>query len=120
MVWVRGLIPDPELPRLDDSDRVPPPPFNQIVTMGCMLLEDYAPKRLGVVGEHKSEGEMLADFAQWLTTHPTPSAPFLRHGLFSARVQAATALEFTGLQPGQPGERFVQVGEYTRTVGALR
>jgi hypothetical protein len=54
------------------------------------------------------------------TSGPTPSAPFLRHGLFSARVQAATALEFTGLQPGQPGERFVQVGEYTRTVGALR
>jgi hypothetical protein len=48
------------------------------------------------------------------------SAPFLRHGLFSARVQPATALEVTGLQPGQPGERFVQVGEYTRTVGALR
>jgi len=43
-----------------------------------------------------------------------------RDGLFSARVQAVTALELTGLQPGQPGERFVQVGEYTRTVGALR
>jgi predicted PolB exonuclease-like 3'-5' exonuclease len=31
-----------------------------------MLLEDFAPRRLGVVGEHKEEGEMLADFAQWL------------------------------------------------------
>jgi predicted PolB exonuclease-like 3'-5' exonuclease len=59
-------IPDPELPRLDEGDRVPPPPFNQIVTLGCFLLEDYVPKRLGVVGEHKSEGEMLTDFAQWL------------------------------------------------------
>jgi 3'-5' exonuclease len=59
-------IPDPELPRTDDSDRVPPPPFNQIVTLGCLLLEDYAPRRLGIVGEHKTEGEMLADFAQWL------------------------------------------------------
>jgi 3'-5' exonuclease len=59
-------IPDPELPRQDESDRVPPPPFNKIVTMGCLLLEDYAPRRLGVVGEHKSEGEMLTDFAQWL------------------------------------------------------
>jgi predicted PolB exonuclease-like 3'-5' exonuclease len=59
-------IPDPELPRLDESDRVPPPPFNQIVTLGCLLLEDYIPRRLGVVGEHKSEGAMLADFAQWL------------------------------------------------------
>jgi predicted PolB exonuclease-like 3'-5' exonuclease len=59
-------IPDPELPRLDEGDRVPPPPFNQIVTLGCMLLEDHVPKRLGVVGEHKGEGEMLSDFAQWL------------------------------------------------------
>jgi predicted PolB exonuclease-like 3'-5' exonuclease len=73
-------IPDPELPRLDDGDRVPPPPFNRIVTLGCMLLEDYVPRRLGVVGEGdgtspaspergqilRDEGEMLADFAQWL------------------------------------------------------
>jgi predicted PolB exonuclease-like 3'-5' exonuclease len=59
-------IPDPELPRLDDSDKVPPPPFNQIVTIGCLLLEDYVPKRLGVVGENKAEGEMLADYATWL------------------------------------------------------
>ena len=58
--------PDPELPRLDDSERVPPPPFNQIVTLGCMLLEDHLPRRLGVVGEGKAEGDMLADFAQWL------------------------------------------------------
>jgi predicted PolB exonuclease-like 3'-5' exonuclease len=59
-------IPDPELPRVDDSDRVPPPPFNKIVTLGCLLLEDYAPRRLGVVGERKSEAEILADFALWL------------------------------------------------------
>jgi hypothetical protein len=59
-------IPDPELPRLDDSDRVPPPPFNQIVTLGCLLLEDHVPKRLGVVGEGKSEGAILSDFAHWL------------------------------------------------------
>ena len=88
-------IPDPELPRLDDSDRVTPPPFNQIVTMGCLLLEDYAPKRLGVVGEHKGEGEMLADFAQWLDAKkptvvtwngrgfdmPVITSRALRHGL---------------------------------------
>jgi hypothetical protein len=59
-------IPDPELPRLDDSDKVPAPPFNQIVTMGCLLLEDYVPRKLGVVGEGKSEREILADFATWL------------------------------------------------------
>jgi predicted PolB exonuclease-like 3'-5' exonuclease len=59
-------IPDPELPRQDDSERVPPPPFNQIVTLGCLLLEDHVPKRLGVVGEGKTEGEMLTDFAEWL------------------------------------------------------
>ena len=56
-------IPDPELPRVDESERVPPPPHNQIVTLGCMLLEDYVPKRLGVVGENGTEGQMLADFA---------------------------------------------------------
>ncbi len=61
-------IPDPELPRLDESERVPAPPYNQIVTFGCMLLEDYVPRRLGVVGEGKTEGEMLSDFAQWLDT----------------------------------------------------
>jgi hypothetical protein len=59
-------IPDPELPRQDDSDRVPPPPFNQVVAIGCMLLEDYVPKRLGVVGEHGGEARMLYDFAEWL------------------------------------------------------
>ena len=59
-------IPDPELPRLDDSDKVPPPPMNQIVTLGCLLLEDYVPKKIGVVGEHKNEREMLGDFAVWL------------------------------------------------------
>jgi predicted PolB exonuclease-like 3'-5' exonuclease len=88
-------IPDVELPRLDDSDRVPPPPFNRIVTLGCLLLEDYVPRRLGVVGETDGtspaspergrnsgftspasperagrdlpdEGEMLTVFAQWL------------------------------------------------------
>src|SRR5580658_9789730 len=61
-------IPDPELPRTDDSDRVPPPPFNQIVTLGCLLLEDHVPKRLGVLGEGKTEGEMLEAFAEWLDT----------------------------------------------------
>ena len=45
---------------------MPPPPFNQIVTLGCMLLEDYVPKRLGIVGERRTEGEMLTDFAHWL------------------------------------------------------
>ncbi len=59
-------VPDPELPRQDDSERVPPPPFHQIVTLGCLLLEDHVPKRLGVVGEGKGEGEILTDFAQWL------------------------------------------------------
>ena len=59
-------IPDPELPRQDDSERVPPPPFNKIVTLGCLLLEEYLPRRLGIVGEHKNEGEMLSDFAHWL------------------------------------------------------
>ena len=59
-------IPDPELPRLDESDKVPPPPFNRIVTLGCLLLEDWVPRRLGVVGEGKGEAEMLGDFAQWL------------------------------------------------------
>jgi predicted PolB exonuclease-like 3'-5' exonuclease len=65
-------IPDPELPRHDDSDKVPPPPFNQIVTIGCLLLEDYVPKKLGVVGEGKSERAMLTEFAKWLSkTRPT-------------------------------------------------
>jgi 3'-5' exonuclease len=59
-------IPDPELPRADDSEKVPAPPFNQIVTLGCMLLEDYVPARLGCVGEGKSESAILTDFAAWL------------------------------------------------------
>jgi predicted PolB exonuclease-like 3'-5' exonuclease len=59
-------IPDPELPRLDDPERVPAPPYNQIVTVGCLLLEDYVPRRIGVVGEKKSEQGILLDFAGWL------------------------------------------------------
>ena len=63
-------IPDPELPRLEDGspEKVPAPPFNQIVTLGCLLLEDYLPKKIGVVGERKSEREILQDFAGWLDT----------------------------------------------------
>jgi predicted PolB exonuclease-like 3'-5' exonuclease len=65
-------IPDPELPRADDSDKVPAPPFNQIVTIGCLLLDDYAPKRLGVLGEGKDERGMLTDLAAYLgKTRPT-------------------------------------------------
>jgi 3'-5' exonuclease len=59
-------IPDPEFPRPDEADKVPPPPCNRIVTIGCMLLEDYRPKKLGCVGESKSEAEMLTDLAGWL------------------------------------------------------
>jgi 3'-5' exonuclease len=65
-------IPDPELPRADDSDKVPAPPFNQIVTIGCLLLDDYSPKRLGVLGEGKDERGMLTDLAAYLgKTRPT-------------------------------------------------
>ena len=59
-------IPDPELPRADDSDKVPAPPFNQVVTVGCLLLEDLVPKKLGVVGEGRPERDMLTDLAAWL------------------------------------------------------
>jgi predicted PolB exonuclease-like 3'-5' exonuclease len=59
-------IPDPELPLPDDPDKVPAPPCNRIVTIGCMLLEDYVPKKLGCLGEGKSESEMLSDLASWL------------------------------------------------------
>jgi predicted PolB exonuclease-like 3'-5' exonuclease len=59
-------IPDPELPRLEDPEKVPAPPFNQIVTLGCLLLEDYVPRKIGVVGEKKGERDILHDFATWL------------------------------------------------------
>jgi predicted PolB exonuclease-like 3'-5' exonuclease len=88
-------IPDPELPRLDDSDKVPPPPHNQIVVLGCLLLEDYVPRRLGVVGEGKPEAEMLGDFAHWVDAKqptlvtwngrgfdmPVITSRMLRHGV---------------------------------------
>jgi 3'-5' exonuclease len=65
-------IPDPELPRADDSDKVPAPPFNQVVTVGCLLLDDYSPKKLGVVGEGKDERAILSDLASYLDkTQPT-------------------------------------------------
>ena len=61
-------IPDPELPRTDDSEKVPPPPFNQIVTLGCLLLEDYVPKkRLNCVGEHEDRRARCSPTSrQWL------------------------------------------------------
>lgn len=63
---------DPELPRTDDSEKVPPPPFNQIVTLGCLLLADHKPVRLGIVGEGKPEADMLSDLAAFLDkTQPT-------------------------------------------------
>jgi 3'-5' exonuclease len=88
-------IPDPELPRPEGDDRILAPPFHRIVTIGCMLLEDHVPKRLGIVGEHKDEGAMLTDFAQWLDTKkptvvtwngrgfdmPVITSRALRHGI---------------------------------------
>ena len=59
-------IPDPELPRIDESDKVPPPPMNQVVSIGCLLLDGYAPRKLGIVGEGKGEAAMLNDLAAYL------------------------------------------------------
>lgn len=59
-------IPDPEIPRADESESVPPAPLNQIVTIGCLLLESYRPAKLGIVGEGKDEPAILRDLGAWL------------------------------------------------------
>jgi predicted PolB exonuclease-like 3'-5' exonuclease len=59
-------IPDPELPAVEDPDKVSAPPFHQIVTVGCLLLENYVPKKIGIVGEGKGEAAALHDLATWL------------------------------------------------------
>lgn len=66
-------IPDPAFPPPDpEHERIPPPALNRIVAIGCLLLENYTPKKIGLVAEGKSEREMIADLVGWLdTTKPT-------------------------------------------------
>lgn len=64
---------DPTLP-LPKSDSasaqppaLPPAPFHQVVAIGALWMDAaYKPIKLGVVGEGKSEHEVLGDFARFM------------------------------------------------------
>lgn len=59
---------DPNLPILEPhAEGLPPPPHHQIVCVGVLWLgADYEVKRLGIIGEDKTEADMLADLARFL------------------------------------------------------
>lgn len=77
------------------EERVPPPGLNQIVAVGCFLLENYLPKKIGLVAEGKGERQMVSDLVGWLDEAkptvvtwngrvfdmPTIAARALRHGV---------------------------------------
>lgn len=89
---------DAELPMAESSEaeRLPAPPHHSVVVVGVLWLDhDYSVRRLGVIGEGKSEPGILRDFAGFLDKHkpdlvtwngrgfdlPVISARCLRHGV---------------------------------------
>lgn len=89
---------DPALPRAQTGQDtgLPPAPFHQVVVIGVLWLDgDYRIQRLGVVGDGKSEPEILEDFCRFvgerkpdLVTYngrgfdlPVIAARCLRHGV---------------------------------------
>jgi predicted PolB exonuclease-like 3'-5' exonuclease len=60
---------DPELPIAEagDTERLPAPAHHQVVAIGALWIDGQAmPRRLGIVGEDRSEAGILADFAKLL------------------------------------------------------
>jgi 3'-5' exonuclease len=90
---------DPGLPmpvKAESSSALPPAPFHQVVAIGALWMDaDYKPIKLGVVGENKSEAQVLQDFVRFveerrpdLVTYngrgfdlPVIVARCLRHGI---------------------------------------
>jgi predicted PolB exonuclease-like 3'-5' exonuclease len=63
---------DPELPILDapEGEGLPAPPHHEIVCIGVLWFgSNYEVRRIGIIGEEKSEREVLADFARFLERH---------------------------------------------------
>jgi predicted PolB exonuclease-like 3'-5' exonuclease len=59
---------DPALPRAEQEEgSLPPPPFHQIVVLGVAWLDAAGHvRRFGILGEGKSEPEMLRDFTRFV------------------------------------------------------
>jgi predicted PolB exonuclease-like 3'-5' exonuclease len=60
---------DPELPIAESSEaeRLPAPPHHKVVAIGALSMDErYESRKLGCVGEGKSERGLLADFAKFL------------------------------------------------------
>lgn len=57
---------DTSLPYPMVSDRLPAAPHHQVVALGvCWFEKDHTIKRFGIVGEGKTEEEMLVDFVRF-------------------------------------------------------
>ncbi len=79
-----------------EAEGLPAPPHHQIVVVGALMLdESFVVKRVGVIGEGKSEAAILSDFAKFLDERkpdlvtwngrrfdlPVIAARCLRHGI---------------------------------------
>jgi predicted PolB exonuclease-like 3'-5' exonuclease len=89
---------DAELPIAESSEaeRLPAPPHHEVVAIGVLWLDgDFAVKRIGIIGEDKSEAEALMDFTRFVEERkpelvtfngrgfdlPVIAARCLRHGI---------------------------------------
>jgi predicted PolB exonuclease-like 3'-5' exonuclease len=62
-------IPDPELPPYvpkEGASDFAPPPYHKVVAIGCLLLENLAPTRIGLISEGGSERDMIAGLVDFL------------------------------------------------------
>lgn len=55
------------LPAKMDASSLPPTPYHRVVAIGALWMDaDYRPIKLGVVGQHKAESEVLEDFVRFV------------------------------------------------------
>jgi predicted PolB exonuclease-like 3'-5' exonuclease len=62
-------IPDPAFPLETGPDgltKMGAAGTNQILVAGCLLLDEYRPKRIGIVGEGKGEAGIVLDLVRYL------------------------------------------------------
>ncbi len=89
---------DPALPQASTGEGrgLPSPPFHEIVVIGVLWMDaNHQVRRLGIIGDGKSEAEALADFSRFVTERtpdlvtyngrgfdlPVIAARCLRHGI---------------------------------------
>jgi predicted PolB exonuclease-like 3'-5' exonuclease len=93
-------VPDVEMP-LPTGEGVPSAPYHKVVCIGCMLLEDYVPKRIGA--RSGDERKMLKNLVPYMQSGPV-LVTFNGRG-FDVPVICARSMRYGVPMPGWYGSR---------------